>query len=134
MNIKSINPLKRYPHNIESCAFILEIFVIIFLTVSYYHVTYAFQCESNLYSYLNVKELVAQNRRDIWSLSDSNEIQTHNQLVFKQTLNHLAKWLSICLRTTWLWVRILLLPLTIFLFLMNSFIYFGICSTLRLSE
>ena len=31
-------------------------------TVFYYHVTYAFQSESTLYSYLNVKELPARNR------------------------------------------------------------------------
>ena len=40
---------------------------------------------------LNVKELLARSRRHIWSLSDSNEIRTHNHLVRKQTLNHLAK-------------------------------------------
>ena len=40
---------------------------------------------------LNVKELLARSWRHIWSLSDSNEIQTHNHLVCKRTLNHLAK-------------------------------------------
>ena len=35
------------------------------LVVCYYHVTYAFQSESTLYSCLNVKELLAQNRLDI---------------------------------------------------------------------
>ena len=35
------------------------------LTVSSYHVTYPFQSESTLYSCLNVKELLAQNRRGI---------------------------------------------------------------------
>ena len=47
--------------------------------------------------YLNVKELLARSRRHIWSLSDSNVIQTHKHLVCKRTLNHLAKlakWLS----------------------------------------
>ena len=48
------------------------------LTVCYYHVTYAFQGESTLYSCLNVKELLAS----------------------------LAKWLSVRLRTKWLWVRV----------------------------
>ena len=46
---------------------------------------------------LNVKELFARNRHDIWSLSDSNGIRTHNHLVRKRKLNHLAKlvkWLS----------------------------------------
>ena len=65
------------------------------------HFTYAFQCESTLYSCLNVKELFAQNKHNIWSLSDSNTIQTHNHIVCKQTLNHLVKlaiWLS-CVST-----------------------------------
>ena len=43
--------------------------------------------------------------------SDSNEIRTHNYVVCKQTLNHLAKWLSVCLQTKWLWFRISLLLL-----------------------
>ena len=66
-------------------------------TVFYYHVTYAFHSESILYSCLNVNELLARNRHDIWSLIDSNRIRTHNHLVRKWTLNHLAKlakWLS----------------------------------------
>ena len=41
---------------------------------------YVFQSESTLYSHLNVKELLVQNRGDIWSLSNSNEIQTHSHL------------------------------------------------------
>ena len=32
-----------------------------------------------------------KNRRHIWSLSDSNESWTHNHLVRKRLLNHLAK-------------------------------------------
>ena len=35
------------------------------MTVSFCHVTYAFQSESALYSCLNVKELLAQSRREI---------------------------------------------------------------------
>ena len=38
----------------------------------------------------------------IYCLSDSNGIRTHNHLVCKRTLNHLAslaKWLSVRLRT-----------------------------------
>ena len=34
-------------------------------TVCYYDVTYAFQSESTLYSCLNVKELIARNKRNI---------------------------------------------------------------------
>ena len=55
-----------------------------------------------LYSCLNVKELLAQNRREIWSLSDCNWTRTHNHLVRKRTLNHLvklAKWLSCVVST-----------------------------------
>ena len=37
----------------------------------YYRVTCAFQSESILYSFLNFKELLARNRRDIWALIDS---------------------------------------------------------------
>ena len=61
------------------------------LTVCYYHITYVFQGESTLYNFLNFKEIFAWNRRDIWSLSDSNEIRIQNNLVCKRTLNHLAK-------------------------------------------
>ena len=41
---------------------------------------------------------------------DSNGIRTHIHFVRKQTLNHFV-WVSVCLRTKWLWVRILLLSL-----------------------
>ena len=54
---------------------------------------------------LNFKELLAQSRRHIWSLSDSNETRTHNYLVRKRTLNHLAKlvkWLG-CVVSTYLY-------------------------------
>ena len=37
-----------------------------------YHVTYAFQNKSTLYSCLNVKEIQAQNRRDIQRQHSSN--------------------------------------------------------------
>ena len=40
-----------------------------FLTICYYHVTYAFQSQSTLYSCLNAKELLARNRREIWSVT-----------------------------------------------------------------
>ena len=82
---------------------------IVHLTVCSYHVTYAFQSESTLYSCLNVKELLARSRREIWSLSDCNWTRTHNHLVHKRTLNHLAKlakWLRVRLWTKWLCVRV----------------------------
>ena len=68
-------------------------------------------------SNLNVKELLARKSIDIWGLSDSNRIRTHNHLVLKRTFNHLAKlaslnkWLIVCLGTKLLWVRIPLLLL-----------------------
>ena len=44
-------------------------------------------------------------------IKDYNWTQTQNHLVLKRTLNHLAKltrskWLSVCLRTKWFWVRV----------------------------
>ena len=58
------------------------------MTVCSYHVTYAFQSESTLYSCLNVKQLLARNRREIRSLSDCNWTRTHNHLIHKRTLSH----------------------------------------------
>ena len=75
------------------------------MTVCSYHVTHGFQNEYTLCSCLNVKELLALNRRDIWSLSDCYGTWTHNQLIRKRTLNHLAKlakWLS-CVVSTYLY-------------------------------
>ena len=62
------------------------------LTVCSCHATYAFQGESTLCSCLNVKERLAQSRREIWSLSDCTWTRTQNHLVRKRTLNqHSAK-------------------------------------------
>ena len=89
-NIQQINKKKNY----------------IFMNVCSCHVTYTFQSESTLYTCLNVKELLAQSRREIWSLSDCNWTRTQNHLIRKQTFNHWAKWLSVHLRTKWFWVRV----------------------------
>ena len=62
--------------------------------------TYAFQSESTLYSWLNVKEPLAPSRCEIWSLSDWNWTRTQNHLVCKRRLSHF------CLRTRWFWVRV----------------------------
>ena len=67
----------------------------VILTVCSYHVTYAFPSESTLYSCLNVKEFLAQNRREIWSLSDCNGTRTHKHLVRNRTLNHLIGWVFV---------------------------------------
>ena len=72
--------------------------------VCYYHITYAFQSESTLHSCLKVRELLALNRRKIWSLSDCKWTRTHNHLVSKRTLSHLVKlvkWFS-CVVSTYL--------------------------------
>ena len=57
-----------------------------FDTVCHYHVTYEFQSEFTLYSSLNNKELLAQNRNHIGTLSDSSRVQTHSHLVCKWTI------------------------------------------------
>ena len=81
--------------------------VLLFLTVCSCHVTYAFQSQSTLYSCLNVKELLARSRHEIWSLSDYNWTRTQNCLVRKRTLNHVIKLaLSVPLWTKWIWVRV----------------------------
>ena len=53
-----------------------------------YYVTQTFQSEFKLYSCLNVKELLAWNRRNIQSLNDSSKIWTDDYLARKWTLNH----------------------------------------------
>ena len=78
------------------------------LTVCSYHVTYAFKSESTLYNCLNIKELLPQKRREIWSLSNRNGTQTHNNLVRKRTLNHLtklAKWLNYVVSIWLVWLN-----------------------------
>ena len=60
------------------------------MTVCSYQVTYAFQNEPTLCSCLNIKEVLAWNRRDIWSLSDCYGIRTQKPLssfVFVYKLN-----------------------------------------------
>ena len=58
--------------------------------------------------------------RHIWSLSDSNSNRTHDHLVCKQTLNHLAKrakWLSCVvsiLSVRWIWLYVIIMSRTHF--------------------
>ena len=65
-----------------------------------------------IYIYIYIVIYIIVTQWDIYcSLSDGNRTWTHNHLVRQQTLNHLAKlaslakWLSVCLQTKWLWVR-----------------------------
>ena len=64
----------------------------------YYHLVYAFESESTLYSCLNVKELLAENKRNVWNLSDSKGIRNHIHLVSKRTLEYIS------IRCIWLHV------------------------------
>ena len=95
-------PFSQFGHVIELCCEYLSVQCI---WLCYYHVTCAFQSISTLYSCINVKEFLAWNRRNIWSLSDYNGTLIQNLLVRKRTLNHLAKlaeWLS-CVVSTYLY-------------------------------
>ena len=76
------------------------LYVIIISRTSFRVNSYSIVC-------LNVNELVILSRRHILSLRDSNMIRTHNYLLRKRSLQppSLAKWLSVCLQTKWLWVR-----------------------------
>ena len=91
---------KKYLAKLANDSSVLWVLICtVHLAVCYYHITYAFQSESKkkkksestLYRCLNVKKILAQNRRGISSLSDSNRFRTHYHLVLKRTLNHLAK-------------------------------------------
>ena len=67
------------------------------LTVCSYHVTCTFRSESTLYTSLNIKGLLAQNKCYIWGSSDCSVTLTHKHLLRKGTLSPLAKvakWLS----------------------------------------
>ena len=63
--------------------------------VYYYHVTYAFQSEYTLCSFLNFKERLPRNRCDIWSLS---KYRTDEYLQQNQSFDHFDKMVD------WLWV------------------------------
>ena len=71
------------------------------------YVLYSFQNVSTICSCLNVKELLAWNRCNIWSLSDCNMTGMYNYLVCKLTLNHLAKQAKLlsCVVRTYLYVK-----------------------------
>ena len=49
------------------------------------------QGEFNLHNCLIVTELVAQSRREIWSISDCHWTRNHNHLHHQQRFNHLTK-------------------------------------------
>ena len=74
-------------------------FVCVFLSFQIHYLEWVYtlqlpECQETLCSkeewYLKVKWL----QQDIWKLSDCNRIQSHNHLVCKYTLDHLAKHLT----------------------------------------
>ena len=83
------------------------------LAVRSSHFTYQFQTEYTFDSWLNVKERLTQDRCDIWSLNDRNGIRSHNHLIIKGTLNHLAKLIkrkcckNLHMRCVWMSVLIM---------------------------
>ena len=75
------------------------------MIVCFYHVTYEFESESTLCSFLIVREFLAWSRRHVWRLSDCNGTRTHDHLVRKRRLNNLAKlakWFT-CVVSTYLY-------------------------------
>ena len=81
-----------------------------FYSVSSYHVTYAFQSESTLYSCLIVKELFARSRREIWSLSDCSWTRIQKHLVVNE---HSIIWENWPNDWAVLWVLICTVHLTV---------------------
>ena len=76
----------------NECVFWVLICMVL-LTVCSCHVTYAFQSESTLSSSLSIKELLAQSRREIGSLSDYNWTWIQNHLVRKRLSCDLSTYL-----------------------------------------
>ena len=104
-----------YPNWPNDWAVLWVLICTVHLIVCSYHVTYAFQSESTLYSCRNVKEFLPWKRRDIWSLIDCNGTRTHSHLVHKRTLNHLAKLAK------WSSCAVSAFSLAIFYFFLNEF-------------
>ena len=69
------------------------------LTVCSYHLRYTLQTESSFIICLKFKKLLALSKRNILRLRNYNVSQTHNHLVLKRTLNHLAS----CVVSTYLY-------------------------------
>ena len=67
---------------VELCCEYLSVQCI--LIVWSFYVTYPLQIESTLYNFVNLKELLARSRHEIWSLSSCNSTRTHNHYVKKE--------------------------------------------------
>ena len=82
---------QEYFEKIYSCsgAFIMNVESFVFLYAFYLaFLAFHFCRFSIIIIKQNIKELFAQNRGDIWILSDCNKIRTYNNFVRKQTLKH----------------------------------------------
>ena len=91
---------KLHVRNRSSRKFLnLELFCNYFaLSACYHHVTCEFHNESTLYSLSECQETRCSNQVPYLEFIDSNTIRTHNHLVHKWTINHLAElatWLSV---------------------------------------
>ena len=88
---------------IELCCDYLSVWCIWLYVLIISLTSFRMHLHSTLYSCLNIKEPLAQNRRNLRSLYDCKGIRMMNHLVrSKQTLNYLAKltkWLSFALST-----------------------------------
>ena len=81
------------------------LFCTVHLTVCSYHVTHAFRSVSTPFIFVNGKEVLTQNRRNISTLCDCKGTSTYKKLVPKWTFDLLAKltqWLS-CVVSTYLY-------------------------------
>ena len=85
--------MKNYTNQLESFKKerYTHLFYTIFSVVGSCQVKYAFHIESTLYTCLNVKELLARRRSQVWSLNYCNWTPTQNHWLRKRTFNHLAK-------------------------------------------
>ena len=86
---------------VEWLSYVVSTYLGITIELRSYHVTHKFLAEFTLYCCLNFKELSANNRHNIWKLSNWNRTRTH-YLVCRRNPKHLAKlakWLSIVVST-----------------------------------
>ena len=60
------------------------------------YMLYAFHSESTFHSYLNVKELLAQNRDDIWSLSDNGDSKPQPPSLYIQSFSQTGQMIELC--------------------------------------
>ena len=104
-------PFSQTGQMIELCCEYLSVWCIWLYVIIVSHTSF----RVNLHSIvcLNVKELLAQSQQHIWSLSDSSGIWMHNQIVHKQTPNHLYDAFGYMLLSCYYWIQFMSLKLEI---------------------